>query len=417
MSAFFYTYHRKLHCLNVDDYVVENGKQLKKIASDLCGGIPEQDLSVIHNGHLVTDDRELLLQDGDVCYASLLLPGGKGGFGSMLRAIGAQIEKTTNREACRDLSGRRMRDINDEKKIAEWVSKQAEREREKEQKKQERLARRRSMPKHMFDDKTYTQNIQQNSERIEAALHQGLKAAGSSRSSGASSTSEKAAGKRVHPGDPTISGGGKKSRLWLGMEDLSDSGDDEEGMAPVRSKGNEDPSRHTCTSTGVSCSSTQAEVAVPEEASDNRLCVDTDCKIAKPPAQPSETNAESQKEDTKPEHIRAAVADTKDQREDFQEKDGMTETVTRGEEDNKATEEETIRKVEFCLDSYSSAEELESLGLEHLKEELMSRGLKCGGTLQQRAQRLFATKGVPMDQLDPSFFAKSTGGKKSNGKK
>lgn len=41
--------------------------------------------------------------------------GGKGGFGSMLRAIGAQIEKTTNREACRDLSGRRMRDVNNEK--------------------------------------------------------------------------------------------------------------------------------------------------------------------------------------------------------------------------------------------------------------------------------------------------------------
>ena len=43
--------------------------------------------------------------------------GGKGGFGSMLRAIGAQIEKTTNREACRDLSGRRLRDINEEKKF------------------------------------------------------------------------------------------------------------------------------------------------------------------------------------------------------------------------------------------------------------------------------------------------------------
>lgn len=38
------------------------------------------------------------------------------GFGSMLRAIGAQIEKTTNREACRDLSGRRLRDINEEKR-------------------------------------------------------------------------------------------------------------------------------------------------------------------------------------------------------------------------------------------------------------------------------------------------------------
>lgn len=29
---------------------------------------------------------------------------------------GAQIEKTTNREACRDLSGRRLRDINEEKR-------------------------------------------------------------------------------------------------------------------------------------------------------------------------------------------------------------------------------------------------------------------------------------------------------------
>ncbi len=36
------------------------------------------------------------------------------GFGSMLRALGAQIEKTTNREACRDLSGRRLRDVNHE---------------------------------------------------------------------------------------------------------------------------------------------------------------------------------------------------------------------------------------------------------------------------------------------------------------
>ena len=57
------------------------------------------------------------------------------------------------------------------------------------------------------------------------------------------------------------------------------------------------------------------------------------------------------------------------------------------------------------------------MGLECLKEQLMARGLKCGGTLQQRAQRLFATKGVPLDQLDPSFFAKPTGSKKSNGKK
>jgi len=54
--------------------------------------------------------------EGSIVHISTRLPGGKGGFGSMLRAIGAQIEKTTNREACRDLSGRRLRDINEEKR-------------------------------------------------------------------------------------------------------------------------------------------------------------------------------------------------------------------------------------------------------------------------------------------------------------
>ena len=58
-----------------------------------------------------------MLSQGNIIQITPKLPGGKGGFGSMLRAIGAQIEKTTNREACRDLSGRRLRDINEEKRF------------------------------------------------------------------------------------------------------------------------------------------------------------------------------------------------------------------------------------------------------------------------------------------------------------
>lgn len=44
--------------------------------------------------------------------------GGKGGFGSMLRAQGGRMnaQKTTNFEACRDLQGRRIRTVNDAKK-------------------------------------------------------------------------------------------------------------------------------------------------------------------------------------------------------------------------------------------------------------------------------------------------------------
>ncbi|XP_017490563.1 PREDICTED: protein SDE2 homolog [Rhagoletis zephyria] len=59
----------------------------------------------------------------------------------MLRAIGAQIEKTTNREACRDLSGRRLRDVNEEKRLKEWVKRQAEKKDEAGKKKKEKLRR------------------------------------------------------------------------------------------------------------------------------------------------------------------------------------------------------------------------------------------------------------------------------------
>lgn len=61
------------------------------------------------------------------------------------------------------------------------------------------------------------------------------------------------------------------------------------------------------------------------------------------------------------------------------------------------------------LSAFSSAEELMSLGLDRLKSALQALGLKCGGTLEERAQRLFLTKGKLMDELDPAVFAKSKG--------
>uniref|UniRef100_UPI00358EDC32 splicing factor 3A subunit 3 n=1 Tax=Myxine glutinosa TaxID=7769 RepID=UPI00358EDC32 len=59
------------------------------------------------------------------------------------------------------------------------------------------------------------------------------------------------------------------------------------------------------------------------------------------------------------------------------------------------------------LSAFSSWEELASLGLDRLKSALMALGLKCGGTLEERAQRLFSTKGKSLDLLDPSLFTKS----------
>jgi len=61
------------------------------------------------------------------------------------------------------------------------------------------------------------------------------------------------------------------------------------------------------------------------------------------------------------------------------------------------------------LSAFSSPEELASLGLDRLKSALMALGLKCGGTLEDRANRLFSTKGKKLSELDTSLFAKNKG--------
>ncbi|KAH8831295.1 telomere stability and silencing-domain-containing protein [Flagelloscypha sp. PMI_526] len=51
------------------------------------------------------------------------LLGGKGGFGSQLRAAGGRMssQKTSNNDSCRDLNGRRLRTIKDAKGLAEYL--------------------------------------------------------------------------------------------------------------------------------------------------------------------------------------------------------------------------------------------------------------------------------------------------------
>ncbi|KAL7753854.1 hypothetical protein RI367_000786 [Sorochytrium milnesiophthora] len=58
------------------------------------------------------------------------LNGGKGGFGSMLRAQGGRMSsrRPTNTDACRDLSGRRLKSINEAKKLADKLEKLKEAE-------------------------------------------------------------------------------------------------------------------------------------------------------------------------------------------------------------------------------------------------------------------------------------------------
>lgn len=96
----------------------------------------------------------------------------------MLRAIGAQIEKTTNREACRDLSGRRLRDINEEKKLKNWIEKKKNEEKEDpDEKFQKKIGKLLSVPKKEFKDSHYEDARANLLENVSDSVEQGFKKA------------------------------------------------------------------------------------------------------------------------------------------------------------------------------------------------------------------------------------------------
>ncbi|NXY80827.1 SDE2 regulator, partial [Alcedo cyanopectus] len=376
--------------------------------------IPEESLYVKCNGQLVSHDD--VLQDGAVYSVEPRLCGGKGGFGSMLRALGAQIEKTTNREACRDLSGRRLRDVNHEKAMAEWVKQQAEREAQKEQRRLERLQRKLAEPKHFFTNPEYQQQCHEMAERVEDSVLKGRLQATSSKM-----VSPESGSSRKRPSGSGMSGPRPQKRcFWLGLEGLddADSSDLEDDS--------EDDSPHA--SDGACASSSRCK----ENAGDSSECssssVDpTECPPApsaaeKPLEQPEgpgkdlqgETHTDGQSEI--PAEGNSNL--TKPLKEEVQEESQVTQPLKEEKEENvscKAQETSQLQSTEvepIDLLAFHSAAELEALGLDKLKLELMALGLKCGGTLKERAARLFAVRGLTRDQIDPAFFAKPSKGKK-----
>ena len=98
--------HNTLVC---DTFICPNQKITEQII------LQDGPFALYYNGRRV--DQPSSVPEAAHLDAVLSLVGGKGGFGAMLRALGAQIDKTTNREACRDLSGRRLRDVNEEDRL------------------------------------------------------------------------------------------------------------------------------------------------------------------------------------------------------------------------------------------------------------------------------------------------------------
>ncbi|XP_073527945.1 splicing regulator SDE2 [Phyllobates terribilis] len=410
---------------------------------DLLG--PLSDFYVKCNGRRV--GAEEALQSGLVYSIEPRLCGGKGGFGSMLRALGAQIEKTTNREACRDLSGRRLRDVNHEKAMAEWIKKQADREAEKEQRRLERLKRKLAEPKHYFTDPEYHRQCSDMSERLEDSVIKGLQASSSSAVSADSSDTRK----RKKEIKSSKKESGKKKCFWTGLEGLeasssSDSGSESDSESPCTSASGSssdsdsdgpaqcpstDPSSENSPECSGAGSSQAADVEQPTCDPEERAQRSPSITVTESGTEYGEadrslqesTNVEQPKVDPVERAQSSPSITVTEPGTEYGEADCSVQESADVEqskvEPEKApatgdAEQETpsVVTAAFDLCAVTSASELEVLGLEKLKVELMGLGLKCGGTLQERAARLFSVRGLNREQIDPSLFAKPSKAKK-----
>lgn len=95
--------------------------------------------SLIHQGRRIADSSRLSgLNSSDdrfpvVLQLRALLPGGKGGFGTLLRSQGGKMSagaRNSNKDACRDLNGRRLGVLKEAKKLAEYLEGESERKRQ-----------------------------------------------------------------------------------------------------------------------------------------------------------------------------------------------------------------------------------------------------------------------------------------------
>lgn len=86
------------------------------------------------NGYITCGTRLLAVDDtvnsGATLRFVLRICGGKGGYGSTLRALGRKGGNTNNVGDCRDLSGHRLRDVQAAERASGWAAEKRKRDAE-----------------------------------------------------------------------------------------------------------------------------------------------------------------------------------------------------------------------------------------------------------------------------------------------
>lgn len=330
-------------------------------------GIPSNEQRLVCAQRELSDDAVLSGDDLFFLSLSLRVVGGKGGFGSLLRGAGAKLgqKKTDNFDACRDLNGRRLRHANNEKKLAEWIAQEKERELEKVALQHiKKIAN-----QHHFDDAKFTAEGQDIKESMSSALERGIDEA-------------KKSGALVSKKRPLEEEAPKRRQAWTDDDDLFDAESEPETKEKKNKKAKEEhPEPITTTTTTTTTTSTTATASITPtnttiEKSTTTTVTSTTTTI---PATESINNNNST-------------------------------SITSTSSSSPSSSLSSTPKIEYApvdLSKYETAKELEeAIGGDGLKAELQRLGLLCGGTPADRAARLFLLKTTPLHKLDKKHFQK-----------
>eukprot|EP00188_Purpureofilum_apyrenoidigerum_P002808 Plantae.Rhodophyta-Purpureofilum_apyrenoidigerum.ctg287.p1 GENE.Plantae.Rhodophyta-Purpureofilum_apyrenoidigerum.ctg287~~Plantae.Rhodophyta-Purpureofilum_apyrenoidigerum.ctg287.p1 ORF type:complete len:422 (-),score=59.57 Plantae.Rhodophyta-Purpureofilum_apyrenoidigerum.ctg287:359-1567(-) len=375
------------------------GSVLRAVAEDV-GVENELVLYLLHNGRVLS--AEEVLRDGDVLRLRIRLPGGKGGFGNMLRGQGTG-KKTTNFDACRDLNGRRLRLGNNEERLAAWNQRQQEAAASREPRNMQNGSPDiREGGETSFDAEKFEEKLTGIESRVNEALSKGLEIENEFREKGPENRSLE---------DELIEAVPKKRRIFMDVDEESDSESENED-----SGGNEDSNDSTAE---------RGSMGAPPQKPGASVRFEAPSLTSREPSPVVSSLAYSVS--TEP------VSDCGES--SYAHSETITETVTEPTDETASVGShllsmtslpplppqlvpasgiliETVPAVEINLNNYSSATELESLGLQVLKAELQKLGLKCGGTLTERAKRLFMIKGRDLSTLDRHLLARKPQGQK-----
>lgn len=381
--------------------------------------------------------------DGQFPSASALLRlrGGKGGFGSLLRGAASKAgqKKTSNFDACRDINGRRLRHVNAERRLEEWKAEAGDRQLEKLAedflKKKAKEAGRGGVRAAEVDK--YLEKYRKDAESCVNAVEESVRAS---------------LGKRKALPKPRDA---KKLKIWMGKKKVADDDSDSESDSDVDddedadakptalddencSNGSNKSEDEKVDLASVSGSHSEGESSGEKSQSSDlekngnalqesmELTIRSGCDFESTSTLECEGGMSDQpapentSENGTSENGISALSEEvlkSDEKTDVDNTGSATSLlndpeVPPVEESADANKKSLLSEEPVDLITFSSAPELEVLGMEKLKLELQTRGLKCGGTLQERAARLFLLKTTPLDKLPKKLLAKPNSGGK-----